>query len=158
MTASRDIRTLPDGTILREIAGGDPEMRRIADLCYETLHRPYGVVRNDAWNETDPASVHVVAMRDGRIVAYARLIAGDRWSHVRQVLVEPGHRGAGLASAIVAELVELARERGDAGVYLHARRRAVRMYERLGFRVVGETFRMPRTWLPHVRMERPFRG
>lgn len=157
MEEPRDIGIAPDGTVLRAIPGDDPAMRQVAELCYETLHRPFGVSRNDAWDEGDPASTHIAAMRGDRVVGYARVIVEGRWAHVRQVLVVPDRRGAGIATALVEAAIAEARRLVPDGVYLHARRRAVRMYQRLGFRVTSEAFRMPRTWLPHVRMELPFR-
>lgn len=145
------------GLELRVVRGDDPVMLRVADLCYEALHRPFGVSRNDSWNELDPASVHLVAFDGDRVAGYARLLFESRWAHIRQVSVDPAYRHRGIASALVTALVDEARRRGVDGVYLHARGRAVRMYERLGFHTAGPVFRMPRTWLPHVRMERPLR-
>ncbi len=91
------------------------------------------------------------------LVGYARLIGEGARAHVRQVVVARSHRRRGIASQLVAAAVDEARRRGFASVYLSARPNAVRMYERLGFRVVGSTFRMGRTYLPHVRMELPLR-
>lgn len=145
------------GLDLRVVRGDDLAMRRVADLCYETLHRPFGVSRNDSWNELDPASVHLVAFDGDRVAGYARLLFEGRWAHVRQVSVDPAYRHRGIASVLVRTLVDEARGCGVDGVYLNARGRAVGMYERLGFRTAGPVFRMPRTWLPHVRMERVLR-
>jgi hypothetical protein len=55
----------------------------------------------------------------------------------------------------VRELVGAAARARLPRVYLNARLNAVGLYERSGFRVVSpEPFPMPRTQLPHVRMER----
>ena len=56
MSASREVLRREDGITIRIVDGTDPVLRSVADLCYETLHRPFGVSRNDVWNETDPAS------------------------------------------------------------------------------------------------------
>jgi ribosomal protein S18 acetylase RimI-like enzyme len=157
MDSSHDSAAPDPGVVLRFVSGDAPVMRRVADLCYDTLHRPFGVERNDAWNEMDPASVHLVALDGDRLTGYARLLFEGRWGHVRQVTVVADHRHRGIASALVSALVDEARARGSDGVYLNARSRAVGMYERLGFRIAGGTFRMPRTWLPHVRMEQRLR-
>lgn len=155
MTGPGSIRELPDGVTLAVVPGDAPVMREVADLCYETLHRPFGVVRCDAWNELDPASAHLAALDGDVLAGYARFIVEGAWGHVRQVVVAPGYRRRGIATALVRAAVGLGAERGLAGVYLNARPAAVRLYERCGFRVTGGTFRMGRTWLPHVRMERP---
>jgi ribosomal protein S18 acetylase RimI-like enzyme len=147
----------PDGITLREVAGTDPVLLHVRDLCYETLHLPFGVTRNDAWNETDPRSTHIVAMDGDRLAGYVRLILEDGGGHVRQVTVARAYRGRGIASDLVARAVALARGMGLPYAFLNARARAVGLYERIGFRVTEGPFRMGRTFLPHVRMELPLR-
>jgi hypothetical protein len=39
---------VPEGITLRCVAGDDPLMREVADLCYETLHRPFDVTMTGA--------------------------------------------------------------------------------------------------------------
>jgi N-acetylglutamate synthase-like GNAT family acetyltransferase len=112
------------------------------------------VSRNDDWGNADPNSWHLVALSSGCVIGYARLLAEGDWGHIRQVAVYEEHRQRGIGAALVAQLVELARAKGMRHVYLNARLNAVGLYERAGFRVVSpEPFPMPRTFLPHVRME-----
>jgi ribosomal protein S18 acetylase RimI-like enzyme len=145
---------VPADVVLRYIAADDPLMLDVADLCYETLHRPFNVSRNDDWDNGDPGSTHLVALVGERLVGYARLLVESDWGHVRQVAVYEEHRGRGIGSALVGEAVALARRKGLRRVYLNARLTAVGLYERQGFRVVSPApFPMPRTFLPHVRME-----
>lgn len=149
-----DRTRLLEAVELRYVAGHDPLMLQVADLCYETLHRPFDVSRNDDWGNDDPGSSHLVALVDGRVVGYGRLLVEDDWGHVRQVAVYEEWRGMGVGSWIVHALVELARDTGLPRAYLNARLTAVGLYERRGFAVVSpEPFPMPRTFLPHVRME-----
>jgi N-acetylglutamate synthase-like GNAT family acetyltransferase len=148
----------PEGIELRYIAGDDPLIAPVEDLCYRTLHEPFGVSRQDDWNEMDPASRHLVALDGANVVGYGRLIDEDRWGHIRQVVVEPGYRRRGIATALVSELVATAGRTGMRRLYLNSRLPAVGMYEHAGFRVVSkEPFPMPRTYVPHVRMERVLR-
>lgn len=153
MTSPRDVLRREDGITIRIVDGTDPVLGHVADLCYETLHRPFGVSRNDAWNETDPASTHLVALDGDRLVGYVRLIAEGGGGHVRQVIVARDYRRRGIAACLVTCALGRARELGLPFAFLNARANAVRLYERLGFRVVGGAFRMGRTYLKHVRME-----
>lgn len=141
--------------MVREVTGTDPVMRDVATLCYETLHRPFGVCRDDTWNETDPGSSHFVAMDGDRLAGYTRLLVENGLGHVRQVAVDRGYRCHGVASTLVERAVARASELGLPVAYLNARANAVRLYERLGFTIVSGPFRMGRTYLPHVRMQRP---
>jgi ribosomal protein S18 acetylase RimI-like enzyme len=154
---SRQPLVRPDGIVVREVTGTDPVLLRVRDLCYETLHLPFGVTRNDAWNEADPRSTHIVAMDGDRLAGYVRLILEDGGGHVRQVTVSPDYRCRGLASDLVARAVLLAREMELPFAFLNARARAVGLYQRIGFRITDGPFRMGRTFLPHVRMELPLR-
>jgi ribosomal protein S18 acetylase RimI-like enzyme len=147
----------PDAIVIARVPASDPVLMQVRELCYETLHRPFGVTRQADWNEADPSSSHFVAMAGDVLVGYARLVADGGTGHVRQVAVIPGMRGRGIAADLVVCALAHAREMRLVLACLNARERAVSTYERLGFRVVGEPFRMGRTYLPHVRMELPLR-
>jgi len=146
-----------EGIVVRVVDAADPVLLAVRDLCYETLHRPFGVARNDAWNESDPASTHLVVLDGARLVGYTRLIREGGGAHVRQVVVDPSYRRRGVATALLEEAIARAREAGVPYAFLNAREHAVGMYERAGFRVTQGPFRMGRTYLPHVRMELPLR-
>jgi ribosomal protein S18 acetylase RimI-like enzyme len=142
-----------DGIVVRAVAGTDPLLRSVADLCHETLHRPFGVTRQVSWNDDDPLSTHLVALDGDRLAGYARLIVEDGGGHVRQVAVAQEYRRRGIAADLVSCALARARELGLPFAFLNARADAVGIYERIGFRVVGGPFRMGRTYLRHVRME-----
>ncbi len=154
MMDRREVLRRDDGIVVAVVDGRDPVLRGVADLCYDTLHRPFGVPRNDTWNETDPASTHLVALDGERLVGYVRLIAEGGGAHVRQVSVTSAYRRRGIAAALVTSALERACVLGLPFAFLNARENAVGIYERLGFRVVQGPFRMGRTYLKHVRMER----
>jgi ribosomal protein S18 acetylase RimI-like enzyme len=150
---SREWLRLEDGVVVRVVDGSDPILGDVADLCYDTLHRPFGVPRQDSWDETDPASTHIVALDGERLVGYVRLIVEGGGGHLRQATVAHAYRRRGIAAALVSCALARARELGLPFAFLNARANAVGVYERLGFRVVGGPFRMGRTYLRHVRME-----
>lgn len=156
-TSRRGRPGAPADLVVRTVDAADPVLFLVRDLCYETLHRPFGVERNDAWNESDPASTHFVLLDGERLAGYARLIREGGGAHVRQVVVDPSYRRRGVAGALMAAALAHARESGLPYAFLNAREHAVGLYERLGFRVTQGPFRMGRTYLPHVRMELPLR-
>lgn len=70
---------------------------------------------------------------EGRVVATARAVGdGVRWSHVKDVIVHPSHRGRGIGTAITRLLLDHPRVRGAARQEL-ATRDAQRLYSSLGF-------------------------
>jgi ribosomal protein S18 acetylase RimI-like enzyme len=149
----RSLLVRHDGISILQIPATDPVLPQVRDLCYETLHRPFGVTRNDTWNEADPASTHIVALDGDLLAGYVRLIVEGGAGHVRQVTVVPDSRARGIASDLVVCAVARARELGLPLAFLNARERAVGLYERVGFHITEGPFRMGRTYLPHVRME-----
>lgn len=68
---------------------------------------------------------------------------------LRGMATAPGHRGAGLGSALVATGVSAAHDRGAALIWARARDDALGFYRRTGFAVVGDGFVDTTTALPH---------
>jgi ribosomal protein S18 acetylase RimI-like enzyme len=89
----------------------------------------------------------VVAEADGRIVgaAWARIIPA--YGHIDDntpelaISVLPGYRGQNIGTAMMEKLFELLRERGYRRTSLSVQQnnRAVRFYERLGYKITEET-------------------
>jgi len=61
-------------------------------------------------------------------------------------------RGAHLGRAVLEQLLDAARARGDRGVMLQAQASAVSFYERLGFQRQGEPYE--EAGIPHQEMRR----
>lgn len=132
-----------------------PLFGRADELRYRVLHEPFGVSRDDRWNDEDPASIHAVGLAGERLVGYARLIAepGGASGQIRQVAVDPAWERLGIGTALVRCALDAARSHGMSHVWLNARVTALPFYERFGFAVTSDVFRTPRTFLPHRRMD-----
>jgi len=74
-------------------------MRQVLDLRFDVLMAPFGVTRDDDWDDADPASLHLVAIEDGRAVGYARLIVHGAEGQVRQVAVAFDRQRSGIGSS-----------------------------------------------------------
>jgi GNAT superfamily N-acetyltransferase len=138
----------------RFIDSGDPLIRHTKSIRYHTLYEPYGVARQDAWDDLPPGARHLVALSGDRVVAYACMIPEGEWAHIRQVVVESGHRRQGVATALIRRLMDAAAEEGLPRAYLNARLEAINLYDRLGFARVGTVFHTLFTTVGHLRMER----
>lgn len=97
-----------------------------------------GVPEHEEWDEFDALSLHVLA-RDAaqRPIGTGRLLPDG---HLGRMAVLKAWRGRGVGAAILASLIEAARERGLARLILHAQTHALGFYEKFGFRVYGEAF------------------
>jgi len=132
-------------------------MPAVSDLRHTVLFEPFGIPRLDEWNDTDPASHHLVAFEDDRAIAYARLIVHeDDAPQVRQVAVEARLQRGGVGTALMREVARHAQEMGFKRIHLYARVSAEAFYHRLGYVTVSDDpFPYGRTGVPHVRMELP---
>jgi ribosomal protein S18 acetylase RimI-like enzyme len=95
-------------------------------------------------------------LAEDTVVGYARIRLIDGDAKVLQVCVDRNHQRRGLATAMMAELMRVAREAGRADVYLDAREHVIPYYLRLGFVEEGEFFDSPRTGTPHRVMRYVF--
>jgi ribosomal protein S18 acetylase RimI-like enzyme len=125
----------------------------------------------------DPAHRVVVAEVDGRPVGYTMVVAAPPADpdvagalrlrpaiELSKVYVEAGSHGVGVARPLMAETLRIARELAgerdrDAGIWLGVNEhnaRAIRFYERSGFRIVGtRSFRLSDAVETDHVMERP---
>jgi predicted GNAT family N-acyltransferase len=101
------------------------------------------------WDGRDRDAVHVIAREGEQAIACGRLLADGK---IGRMAVLPGWRGRGVGAAILAALVDEARQRGLRRVYLHAQTHAEGFYAAEGFSVEGERFE--EAGIPHVAMAR----
>lgn len=96
------------------------------------------VPREEEWDGRDEDCRHFLAIdNDGKALGTARLLPDG---HIGRVAVLKEARGRGIGLALMDAAIASARRRGDPCVALSAQVHALAFYERLGFRVHGDTF------------------
>jgi ribosomal protein S18 acetylase RimI-like enzyme len=126
--------TAADHDILRELweefeteLGGEPYLHETWDEAWEDL------------SVTIDDGVALIAEEDGHPIGFVFCVLGDRGrktAHVSDIYVRPEHRRRGIGQALLAELIEPAREAGLGHVSLEVLMHNVdarRLYDRLGF-------------------------
>jgi N-acetylglutamate synthase-like GNAT family acetyltransferase len=137
------------------IDADDPRMAEAHALRHEALFAPFGLARDDRWDDAGVDRRHLVALDEGTVVGYASLLLeADGTGHIRQVSVRPALQGRGIGRALMAECEAEARRLGLPLVWLNARVTAEGFYRRLGYTTVSGTFPSGRTGVPHARMEK----
>jgi len=103
-------------------------------------------------DEWDPRSVHaVITNRLDMPIATGRLLPAEAGvSRIGRMAVSQPLRATGLGRQVLDHLMQVARERGDQSVVLHAQQTAQAFYERAGFEVQGEPFE--EAGLAHITM------
>ena len=118
----------------------------------EVFVQEQGISREEEWDQMDAFSTHAVVTNflDMPVATGRLLPAEDGVSKIGRMAVIRPVRGANLGAQVLRALVDIARERGDARVVLHAQRSAEGFYQRMGFTVEGEPF--DEVGIPHVIM------
>ena len=137
------------------IDADDPRMAEVHVLRHEALFAPFGIPRDDRWDDAGEDRCHVVALRDGRVVGYACLLLDSSGGgHVRQVSVFPELQRSGVGRALMSEIDAEGVRLGLALLWLNARVTAEHFYHRAGYTTVSDRFPSGRTGMPHVRMQK----
>ena len=113
------------------------------------LAKAYGPTGDLIRHLSDPDHRFRLACSDGTIIGYAKLSApwlpaqwvGQRSRQLSQLYVADSHRGAGVAQALMTWSIETTRDEGADELLLTVwehNPRAMRFYEKLGFRHVGD--------------------
>lgn len=137
------------------IGPDDPRIAEVHALRHEALFAPFGLSRDDRWDDEGEDRLHVIAVLDSQVVGYACLLLDAQGTgHVRQVSVWPGLQNLGVGSAVMREVEAEAQRRQLPLLWLNARVTAEPFYRRIGYDTVSGIFPSGRTGVPHVRMEK----
>lgn len=126
-----------DALVLRRMKHHDIDSVLVIDeVAYS---RPWSA---QTWRHelADPQRHHLVATQDAEVIGHAGMLIVVDQAHLTTVAVAPASQGAGVATALVLELLDEARALGIAEATLEVRasdRRAQRMYSRIGFAPAG---------------------
>ena len=94
------------------------------------------------WDVHDSKALHALILNKlGQPVATGRLLQPQpKLAQIGRMAVSKPLRGGNLGRMVIDSLVEVARQRGDHQVILHAQCSAEGFYRRLGFKAHGEVF------------------
>ncbi len=110
-----------------------------------------GIAESDEWDAADAEAVHVLVTLNRDPVGTGRLLATGK---IGRLAVLARVRGRGIGSLMLERLIELGRNRGLDGVYLHAQATALDFYAAHGFAPEGPEFE--EAGIPHRRMRLAF--
>ncbi len=110
------------------------------------------VPEDEEWDDMDPLCVHALALdARGTAIGTGRLAPDGK---IGRMAVLKDWRGAGVGTALLQFLVQMARRRGLAGCHMNAQSHAVPFYTRHGFQVYGDEFM--EAGIPHRSMRLRF--
>ena len=133
------VMTAATASVANSGTAADAELRPEPDQAWLDLYHGYRkqlppVARRLLLSA--PFQAFASIRRDGGIVAIGRVAVAAGWGGLSAVAVHPGHRRAGLATAITVALAEAAAGQGAARLYLQVEEdntAAMALYARCGF-------------------------
>jgi predicted GNAT family N-acyltransferase len=113
------------------------------DLRYRILREPLGKERGSERNDGDENGIHFALTENGKLIAVARLDrVDDHICQARFVAVETHLQGKGYGREIMSALENKAVRFGYSKLILHARDYALHFYEKLGYTLVGPSYKL----------------
>ncbi len=113
------------------------------DLRYRILREPLGKERGSERNEGDETATHFALFENQELLAVARLDRVDETTcQARFVAVESHLQGKGYGKKIMTTLENEAIALGYEKLVLHARDYALPFYEKLGYTLVGPSYKL----------------
>ena len=125
----------------------EEEFEEYYRLRYERLRKPLGLPPGSERDDpAEPASVHIIAKIDGRVVAAACWAVGMRkeensrilFVRFRQMAIDPDFEGRGIGGAITRHVEQCARAMGAVEIVGNVRVDQVAYFRRYGFVEQGE--------------------
>jgi predicted GNAT family N-acyltransferase len=143
--------TTPTAAEIR-LAGGSGERDAALALRHRVFCEEQGVALELEADGRDGEALHVVAVAAGAVVGTCRIVLDGATAKLGRMAVEPGARGRGIGSALLAGAEREARAGGARRIALHAQAQARELYARAGFAECGEPF--DEAGIEHVLMEK----
>jgi predicted GNAT family N-acyltransferase len=126
---------------------------RLKDIRHTVFVIEQRVPESEEWDGMDERSRHVIALAsDGSPLGTGRLLPDGR---IGRMAVLRSWRSRGVGSALLRELIAMARELGHAETRLHAQTHALDFYRKHGYAPLGPEFM--EAGIPHYEMRLPLK-
>jgi predicted GNAT family N-acyltransferase len=121
----------------------EQEWESYYDLRYRILREPLGKERGSERNDGDENGIHFSLYENEQLIAVARMDQVDETTcQARFVAVESNLQGKGYGREIMSALENKAVRLGYKTLILHARDYALPFYEKLGYTLVGPSYKL----------------
>ena len=134
------------------------EWQQYFNLRYRILREPWGQPIGSERNDGDSVAIHASCYVENKLVAVARLdVYNKDFGQVRFMAVEKGQQGKGLGKIVMHHLEEKSIARGDLGMILYAREKAIGFYEHLGYKTMEQSYLLFGE-IQHYLMQKEYAG
>lgn len=138
---------------LKIIDYGSKEYKQMLDLRMQILRKPLGLQFSNEDLEKEKENLLIAAYEDDEMLGCCMLVqANPDTVQLRQMAVKAGLQGKGIGRVLMQFAENIARDRGNKKIMMHARKNAIGFYEKLGYNTTGEEF--TEITIPHLIMEK----
>lgn len=117
----------------------DERFEKVKELRFSILFKPYNVDAKFKEDPSDKDSIHLIALSDGIVVGYCRLLINDNKGKIMNVVVNPHYSKRGIGHNMINNLLEIGKKNKVNYIYLQSRMNAIVFYEKLGFNIIDRT-------------------
>lgn len=136
---------------LKIIDYGTKEYKQVLDLRLQILRKPLGLEFSKEEIEKEANDIHIAAYEDDEILGCCMLTQENPTTvRLRQMAVKPGLQHKGIGKVLMQFAENIARDRGNKLMTMHARKTAVGFYEKQGYSTTGKEFM--EVTIPHIVM------
>lgn len=138
---------------LKILDHGSKEYNEMVEMRNQILRRPLGLEFDRQELEKEKDDVLIGAYEEDVMLGCCLLtVVAPQTVRLRQMAVKTGLQGKGIGRVLMQFAENIARDRGNKLLVMHARKSAVGFYEKLGYKVKGEEFE--EVTIPHFVMEK----
>ena len=138
---------------LKIIDHGSKEYQQMVELRKQILRKPLGLdlTEEDLANEKD--DLFIAAYEDDTMLGCCLLTQVEPGVvRLRQMAVRAGLQGKGVGRVLLEFAENIARDRGNKIMTMHARKTASGFYEKQGYKITGDEYL--EVTIPHFNMEK----
>ena len=128
------------------------ELAAAMALRYEVFCKEQGVPRHEERDGRDHDALHLIAVRDGELLATCRLVFVGTTVQFSRLAVAQAARRQGIATEMLKRTDVETRAGGARRIVLHAQTYARSLYDKAGYVVTGREF--VEAGIRHVAMEK----
>ena len=138
---------------LKIIDYGSKEYNQMLDLRRQILRKPLGLDFSNEEIDKEQNDLHIAALEDDEMLGCCMLTqTAPNTVRLRQMAVKPGSQHKGIGKVLMQFAENIARDRGNKIMTMHARKTATGFYEKQGYQVTGNEFE--EVTIPHIVMEK----
>lgn len=115
----------------------DKHRHQLSEIRRKVFIEEQSVPEDLEWDNDDKQCFHILVTINNKPIATGRMKPDG---HIGRMAVLKEHRNKGIGTAILNELIKVARKHKLNNVYLHAQTSAIPFYEKQNFKVYSDEF------------------